>query len=154
MSITDELRKFAWKECPSKFLERVTGIADDIEQAHTMEIGEVADLFKDCIPLPKDADGETIRFGDVLSQFGEPMYVYAMSDPDPDQGDCMLEIISESTGKSEWVRARKMRHVKPDSWERIIRDAQGDGILNQIDGRPSDIEALIERCKRLAGEDE
>lgn len=34
MSITDELRKFAWKECPSKFLERVIGIADDIDAAH------------------------------------------------------------------------------------------------------------------------
>lgn len=150
MSITDELRKFAWKECPSKFLERVIGIADDIEQAHTMEIGEVADSFKDCIPLriplPKDADGKTIHLQDRMSWDNGTFIVH--------------ELDLTADGWTTWdelhgytVRADQCHHVQPDSWERIIRDAQGDGILNQIDGRPSDFDALVERCKRLAGED-
>ena len=135
MSITEELRKFAWKECPSKFLERVIGIADDIDAA-----------LADHIQLPKDADGETIHLQDRMMWDNGTFVVH--------------ELDLTADGWTTWdelhgytVRADQCHHVQPDSWERIIRDAQGDGILNQIDGRPSDFEALVERCKRLAGED-
>lgn len=135
MSITEELRKFAWKECPSKFLERVIGIADDIDAA-----------LADHIQLPKDADEVPIHVGDVVEWVDEPDVSRVVSSIHL-AGDGWWVFVG-GTGR----RPDKHRHVKPDSWERIIRDAQGDGILNQIDGRPSDFEALVERCKRLAGE--
>ncbi len=74
------------------------------------------------VRLPKDADGEYIHFGDVLDQFGTPMTVYAMSDPDPDQGDCMLELITDGISDSTWVRARKMRHHKQPTVEDVLTE--------------------------------
>ena len=74
------------------------------------------------IKLPVDADGEFIHFGDVLDQFGTPMTVFAMSDPDPDQGDCMLELITDGISDGTWVRARKMRHHKPPTVEDVLRE--------------------------------
>lgn len=171
MSITDEFREWTrihTVNCSDNRIALVA-MAERIDAEHEkarweqyargvedgIEARIEASMLKDhgYIELPKDADGQTIHFGDVLSQFGEPMYVFAMSDPDPDQGDCMLQIISESTGKSEWVRARKMRHANPDSWERIIEDAAktSNGTFNPCWDEVRD--ALVERCKRLAGEE-
>lgn len=148
MSITEELRKFAWKECPSKFLERVTGIADDIEQAHTMEIGEVADLFKDCIPLPKDADGVLIHIGDELEwPDGNRLTVNGIG-----EGGTLFYV--DAQGDVQWTASGDKRHVKPDSWERIIEDAAKNiypnGAFNPCWDEVRD--ELVERCKRLAGD--
>ena len=146
MSITEELRKFAWKECPSKFLERVTGIADDIEQAHTMEIGEVADLFKDCIPLPKDADGDSIHIGDELEwPDGNSLTVNGIG-----EGGTLFYV--DVQGDIQWTASGDKRHVKPDSWMRIVYDALlADRDVEYIVSQ-SKVDELVERCKRLAGE--
>ena len=74
------------------------------------------------VRLPKDADGEYIHFGDVLDQFGTPMTVFAMSDPDPGQGDCMLELITDGISDGTWVRARKMRHYHAPTVEDVLRE--------------------------------
>ena len=131
MSITDELREWliegtSWHE--------IYGIADRIDAA-----------LEGYIELPKDADGATIRIGDMLDGYGRTIRVKELRNAGT------WHLVDELG--NEWHDHEAFVHVQPDSWERIIRDAQGDGILNQIDGRPSDFDALVERCKRLAGEE-
>ena len=144
MSITDELRKFAWKECPSKFLERVIGIADDIDAALAYHI-----------PLPKDADGETIHIGDKVTWLDEDLV----------RTVCGFEVLDCDNDVRWFVRARgicdvgrpdQLHHAQLDSWERIIEDAAKNiypnGAFNPCWDEVS--AELVERCKRLAGEDE
>lgn len=133
-----ELRSYAHQrffDGSEKYDQHILYLADQIEE-------EMANY----VELPKDADGVTIRIGDEV-EYGH--YVGAV--------DRLLLNESDEprvgTTFGGYFYGKELHHAKPDSWERIIRDAQGDGILNQIDGRPSDFEALVERCKRLAGED-
>ena len=163
MSITDELRKFAWKECPSKFLERVIGIADDIDKkheayadfAHRMKDaaskGEEVTIFgTDYIPLPKDADGKTIHIGDELEWLdGNRLTVNGIG-----EGGTLFYV--DAQGDVQWTASGDKRHVKPDSWEAIIEEAASYGSKRQFSGTQGDkaiIAELVERCKRLAGED-
>lgn len=141
MSITDELRKVAAKtECANGRCEKLyrgdlDHIADRIDE-------ELANY----IPLPKDADGETIHLQDRMSWDNGTFNVH--------------ELKLDADGWTTWdelhgytVRADKCHHVQPDSWERIIEDA--------LHWEGSDVPfaechmtyELVERCKRLAGED-
>lgn len=104
MSITDELRKFAWKECPSKFLERVIGIADDIDAA-----------LADHIPLPKDADGKTIHLQDRMMWDNGTFNVH--------------ELNLTAAGWTTWdelhgytVRADQCRHYHEQTVEDVLRN--------------------------------
>lgn len=162
MSITDELRKFAWKECPSKFLERVIDIADYIDQTHDKLIAECQDELlimdiklekaaRNTIPLPKDADGETIHIGDELEWLeGNRLTVNGI-------GDGGMLFYTDENEQAQWTTSGDKRHVQPDSWELIIKDAIREGIeragcdLDRANG--IDNARLVERCKRLAGED-
>lgn len=175
MSITDELRKVAAKtECANGRCEKLyrgdlDHIADRIDQEHeecegfarrledAASKGEEVTIFgTDYIQLPKDADGETIHIGDYLhsDENGKdfPCRGFELTLM---QGvkwwtvECCYDSYS---GTSEHVSAKSCHHVKPDSWERIIEDAQADGVRYHNEGKPSDFDALVERCKRLAGE--
>ena len=97
------------------------------------------------VRLPKDADGEYIHFGDVLDQFGTPMTVFAMSDPDPDQGDCMLELITDGISDGAWVRARKMRHHHAPTVEDVLCE-----LLDKVDDdRAGQAEIIAEYAAKL-----
>jgi len=149
MSITDELRNIAAEteradgRCDKLYRRDLERIADRIDDASLSEynaaynrgydegfasddnwMGQHEDVMEEhgWVRLPKDAYGEYIHFGDVLDQFGTPMTVYAMSDPDPDQGDCMLELITDGVSDSTWVRARKMRHYRKPTVEDVLRE--------------------------------
>ena len=115
MSITDELRTsgvhMPFSDTRVFLNEELTAIANRIDEA-----------VYGMVELPKDADGVPIRFGDVLDQFGTPMTVFAMSDPDPSQGDCMLELITDGVSDGMWVRARKMRHYHATAVENVLRE--------------------------------
>ena len=137
MSITDELREYAlgWDE-RNRVRRDLGHIADRIDAA-----------LEGYIELPKDADGVTIHLQDRMSWDNGMFNVH--------------ELNLTADGWTTWdemhgytVRADQCRHVQPDSWERIIEDAQADGVRYHNDGRPSDFDALVERCKRLAGEDD
>ena len=106
-----------WQDCKQKVLQHNITI-DELDA----KIERLEDELSHCIELPKDADGEYIHFGDVLDQFGTPMTVFAMSDPDPDQGDCMLELITDGISDDTWVRARKMRHHREPTVEDVLRE--------------------------------
>lgn len=153
--ITKELRKYVWDKVPSKHLEDLFDIADAIEQKHEEELAQerakalmmnrvsVANGF---IELPKDADGVTIHLGDVLEWQGASFTVE------------VLEIDEEGwwtrhDGFS--VKCSDARHAKPDSWEAIIEEAASYGDKRWFSGTQGDkaiIAELVERCKRLAGE--
>lgn len=110
-----------------------------------------------CIPLPKDADGKTIHIADYLhsDENGKDFpcrgfELTLMHGVEWWTVECCYDSYS---GTSEHVSAKSCHHVKPDNWERIIEDAQADGVRYHNEGKPSDFDALVERCKRLAGED-
>ena len=81
MSITDELREYARIHQPYKSelynaqcADEITAIADRIDVEHERRMVERADRYSELrakmnncyIELPKDADGEYIRIGDVM----------------------------------------------------------------------------------------
>ena len=105
-----------WQECKQKVLQHNITIDELYARIECLE-----DELSHCIELPKDADGEYIHFGDVLDQFGTPMTVYSMTDPNPDEGDCMLELIIDGLSDGTWVRARKMRHHHALTVEDVLR---------------------------------
>lgn len=147
MSITDELRKFAWKECPSKFLERVVDIADRIDEKHESVCCEIADKFDGWVIPPKDADGEIIHIGDRLRHENGEFTANDLTI----SVDGLWRAWDGENGYT--VLLRNSTHVKPDSWERIICDALSvdrDGRYAMSGSRRDE---LVERCKRLAGED-
>ena len=126
-------------ECHAELMEGNEVIAADLERAGW-------------IRLPKDADGETIRIGERVQIIGnDPSTVSHMSLADDGWRVYVKYDGGIGTGSS---KPKCIHHVQPDSWERIIEDAQADGVRYHNDGRPSDFEALVERCKRLAGEDD
>ena len=120
-----------YAECHAELMEGNEVIAADLERAGWIQ-------------LPKDADGVTIHLQDLMSWDNGMFNVH--------------ELNLTADGWTTWdephgytVRADQCRHVQPDSWERIIEDAQADGVRYHNDGEPSDFDALVERCKRLAG---
>lgn len=150
MSITTELREAISKlrvECeekegcgvlwyPEPSRDRFSAIADRIDAA----------LVERYVELPEDADGEVIHLGDKMDEGVVGRIVIK------DDGEHSAYLYKLPNVLHEYFCA-DIGHVHPDSWERIIEDAQADGVRYHNDGRPSDFDALVERCKRLAGED-
>ena len=156
--ITKELRKYVWDKVPSKHLEDLIGIADAIDKAHDEKLIQAkAVVLLDCvsaandfIELPKDADGVTIHIGDELEwPDGNRLTVNGIG-----EGGTLFYV--DAQGDVQWTASGDKRHVKPDSWEAIIEDAASYGDKRWFSGTQGDkaiIAELVERCKRLAGED-
>jgi hypothetical protein len=104
------------------------------------------------VELPKDADGVTIHAGDVLDGYGKT-----------------IEVVELRYGRSGWVLISRdgnayadtyaFSHRQPDSWERIIDDAEAlarewfntDMSENE---HAEGLDALVARCKKLASDAE
>ena len=99
--------------------------------------------------LPKDADGVPIRVGDKLRYVDEiiecaaitPKRVYFWREHD-----------------MRWTPGINCRHYVPDTWERIIEDAIGEGMARQRNNdsgnfceraNPMNNGDLVARCKAL-----
>lgn len=145
MSITEELRGWAFAhkdgtriDTESYGYDRLIAIADRIEAK-----------LEDYIPLPKDADGQTIRVGDRLDGYNKT-----------------VEVVELRYGRSGWVLISRdgnayadtfaFAHAKPDSWERIVGEVYA---LGYEDGEEcstvqNNFDYFVERCKRLAGDAE
>ena len=167
MSITTELRDFVdglachkiTRDLLCEIADRIDAEAKDNElfrreaepfcdrlREAAAERADVTLFGVDYVALPLDAGGETIRIGDELGGYNK-----------------VVEVVELRYGRSGWILISRdgnayhdtaaFVHVQPDSWERIIEDAQADGVRYHNDGRPSDFDALVERCKRLAGEE-
>lgn len=142
MSITDELRnhahKYAW-DGGETYDQHLIYIADRIDE-------ELANY----IELPKDADGVLIHIGDELEwPDGNRLTVNGIG-----EGGTLFYV--DAQGDVQWTASGDKRHVKPDSWEAIIEEAASYGDKRWFSGTQGDkaiIAELVERCKRLAGED-
>ena len=104
------------------------------------------------VELPKDADGEYIHIGDVMEwSDGTTFEVVGIGD------DTLFYVETDENGSNsiEWTSTEQKRHHKPDTWERIIEDAidaVDDCWAN--DEHDKLVDALVARCKALAGDAE
>ena len=100
----------------------------------------------DWVPLPKDADGVPIRIGDRVRIGRTEFEAIGFGNVTCDEETYGVFMQRES-GEYEWFNARYLRHVQPDSWERILDDA-----VRLSRGDNDAVMELVERCRRLAGE--
>lgn len=153
MSITDELRKYA-KGYEPYVNHRLLEIADRIDERHEramadaeLRISPTEAQMREMglVKLPVDADGVPIHVGDEMTNgIDLPARVRALvlgSDGWTAMPTCAIE--------GRRVEPSALRHVKPDSWERIIRDAQE---YVTEDAPLHSVSELVGRCRRLAGE--
>ena len=185
MSITDELREWVkslYTPNSAQVKDKAFRIADRIDAEHEKACAESwmrgHDVWasvgnegvmaeRGWIRLPKDADGEVIRIGDM-------MHVTYQKAPKEVAGFGVLDgetfIVWYDEGLSKGTKALTLKkggggwdrlnssvrgHAKPDSWESIISEF-AERVLDSghqwgLDA-PATTEEFVERCKRLAGE--
>lgn len=149
--ITDELREWykdrlfmgnGWAE--------IDAIADRIDAEHERGMADAelgaspteAQLSElGYAKLPVDADGVPIRVGDEVAEGDDEFEVRALTLYDRDSWDVL-----DRLGVS--FSPLNLHHVKPDSWERIIEDAEK--AMREY-SMPNIVMKLVERCRRLAG---
>lgn len=98
----------------------------------------------DWIPLPVDADGKVIHVEDEVELLdGSKRFKAEWLEWDGEDW-----VVHETIGYGAYHEPSSLRHVQPDSWERIIKDAQE----YVTDDEPLySVFELVERCRRLAG---
>lgn len=119
------------------------------------------------IELPTDKDGNLLRIGQfVYAKDGTAYFVHGFSSG---RRNVFLSKIERNYGAGGKASAKpydskEFTLVKPDSWERIVKDATWLGIrYSDAIGGDSDVGALIDqtqdeeqqliaRCRKLAGE--
>ena len=153
MSITDELRVWgmgaheAWK-IDRTDLDCLHAIADLIEAEHKKAVerarmdGMDATFGNGWVKLPVDADGVPIKLGDVMEWSNGSFTVHELK----------LTEDGWQTWDSEHgytVHADECIHHQPDSWERIMDDAE-----KLARGDNAAVMELVERCRKLAGDAE
>ena len=142
-SITDELREIAVKtECASGRCEKL--YRGDLEHAAD-RIDE--GIEREYVKLPVDADGVPIRAGDVMEE--RSGHTFEVASLMAFGGSDNWLVLSDARNFSSFREPHDLRHVQPDSWERIIHDATA---YRTYDKAPCSISELVERCRRLAGE--
>ena len=186
MSITDELREWAHGFTgPYKSNERqLLAIADRIDEwnkadvcceytrGYTAGFSEASDgceaadelrerMEREYIKMPVDADGEVIHVEDEVELLnGSKRFKAEWFEWDGEDW-----VVHETIGYGAYHEPSSLRHVKTDSWERIIEDAISESGWVQPKEHEIDFEdsketrdrfmaELVERCRRLAGEDE
>lgn len=168
MSITDELREFARGCAGGMGGDALCHIADRIDAEHEANVSTAcrlaAGLDNDAlakrgyVKLPVDADGVPIRLGDELTN-GEDMPAKVRSMMLIEEG----WMVSSQPRPGLTVAPNILRHVRPDTWERIIEDAISESGWEQPkdyeiyyedskETRDRFVAELVERCRRLAGE--
>lgn len=94
--------------------------------------------------LPVDADGVPIHVGDVMEwPDGSTFDVVGIS------ANTLFYVERDFDDSAQWTAAHNKRHHQPDSWERIMDDAE-----KLARGDNAAVMELVERCRRLAGEGE
>lgn len=156
MSITDELRTGGIYRFPSNSRvfteEELTAIADRIDAEHESACGEAYGNGVMSVPialdesqwvrLPVDADGLPIHVGDEVVDVDCPKEQHLVA-------ELRLDSISWSIFMGRFtLLPSRCRHVQPDTWERIL-----DAAAKLSRGDNGAVMELVERCRRLAGED-
>lgn len=171
MSITDELRK--WKGNIQTYLSpevvlqlrcELNVIADRIDEQHEAACAEAYGNGVESVALPDmtayvklpvDADKMPIHVGDYVETLIEAF--------EGERGRVEYLTLTEDGWCVDGDRPSTVRHVQPDTWERIIEDALSECGWEQPKEYEIDFEdskeqrdrfvaELVERCKRLAGE--
>ena len=97
---------------------------------------------------PVGADGRAVHIGEEVFVDGEgPYEVVGLH-----IGRCGWDVRFYAGGNGGWNAASVARvtHDRPDSWERVLRDAMALGFRDG--GTEADLSDLVGRCRRLAGE--
>lgn len=114
-------------------------------------LDRVADAMDATMPLPVGADGEPIRPGDgVWDEDGTHGVVTSLTVCD---GRAEAYVMYDDGIARECPG--RLAHERPDSFERVIRDAYDLGGWSEEmvgDGPGYSVEDLVARCERLAGE--
>lgn len=177
MSITDELREWirARGMMAKETFEQLTAIANRIDEqaeadmcceytrGYTAGFSEASDgceaadelrerIEREYIKMPVDADGKVIHVEDEVELLdGSKRFNAEWLEWDGEDW-----VVHETIGYGAYHEPSSLRHVKTDSWERIIRDATDVAWLCEDVLDESDYElrraGLVERCKKLAGE--
>ena len=103
-------------------------------------------IEREYIKAPVDADGAPIRIGDRVRIGRTEFEAIGFGNVTCDEETYGVFMQRES-GEYEWFNARYLRHIQPDSWERILDDA-----VRLSRGDNDAVMELVERCRRLAGE--
>ena len=151
--ITCELRKYAGIDRGVCYMDQDSfdRLCDSIDAIHAQLERENAMLRAargdDWIKLPVDVDGLPIRIGDVMQMGGD--------------SELRKVVGFYEEGFIAWLNGRLVPcdasfycHHLPDTWERIIEDAvnvHGNG-FNPL--WTDERDALVARCKKLAGDAE
>jgi len=161
-----------WKSLYEQSLEQIHDLEHDVEmwrdRAEDMRM-ERDDALKEhhawapeshYVMLPKDADGVPIHVGDVMEwvryKDDDPTIVRTVSGI----GNSVFFAWSDEQGRYAQYEAYAYRHHHADSWERIIEDARTcTGSAGNYTAVPSmrwtnEVDALVARCKALAGDAE
>lgn len=172
-SITDELREYmlGWDE-RNRVRRDLTAIADCIDERVAkmyadltigMEPMDEEHMAKDgWVKLPVDSDGVPIHVGDEVEVGSWPATPCIVRGISLGGTPWVLRIVQRDHEGEEgygevhlpWPDNRAgetVRHIRHDSWERIIEDAMGAFLSDDSPAEPT-MEELVERCRKLAGE--
>lgn len=154
MSITDELRKWNTGRLRPDHAVALDAIADRIDERHKHSaMSAMNDALYHAndesmselgwVRLPKDADGVSVHVGDELvDEKGRPVTVRVLKLREDGW-------LFDSSREGGGMLTAPFHHIQPDSWERIIEDAQE----YVTDDEPLySVSELVERCRRLAGD--
>lgn len=153
MSITEELRDWSMDAHAGWIISRVEldalhAIADRIDAEHKKAVerarmdGMDATFGDGWVKLPVDADGVPIHVGDVMEwPDGSTFDVVGIS------ANTLFYVERDFDDSAQWTAAHNKRHHQPDSWERIMDDAE-----KLARGDNAAVMELVERCRRLAGD--
>lgn len=153
MFLLHELRQWAKDEFSRKY-----ATAEDVGRLHA--VNDLADridaeLAERYMELPLDADGEYIHMGDRMEN-GELVARIMLTD-----GSWKPTVHTASTpNQLHEYYCHDIRHYQRDTWERIIKDAIGEGMKRELSNHNGGYDrsdslsnaSLVARCKALAGE--
>lgn len=116
-------------------------------------LDRVADAMDGMVPLPVGADKSPLRPEEhVWGEDGREWVVTAIAG---DGYGVWIREPRKPEGAAKPARGRWFTHERPDSFERVIRDAIDAGEVTRAAELPTPedrVRALVARCERLAGE--
>lgn len=147
--ITDELREFI----DSHLYLGAVALAGWKDGAHAIADRIDERIEREYVKLPVDADGKVIHVEDEVELLdGSNRFKAEWLEWDGEDW-----AVHETIGYGAYHEPSSLRHVQPDSWESIIGDARtclmSDYKTEAMSTMrwKSELDELVERCKRLAG---
>lgn len=173
--MTKKITSTLLRECAEKYesdasytwqnVEEDLGVEEDVGWDTSRAFRTIAESIEEhYIELPVDNRGEPIHIGDsiycALDDYAEPHKVWGVELGASPFVDASVGVLLDGEDIPRWVAADHTFHDKPDSWERIIRDATTAGYAylgdteedSAFDKLTAEKRELVARCRKLAGE--